>query len=96
MKNKKNNETIMLMLNLKFREFIELYLSKITMNDLESSRNIDSSVCQTIVDELPKIEYLLKKISKKNDGKFLLLFIFLLYNYENFFLIKKGRNSKKI
>ena len=53
------------MLNLKFREFIELYLSKITINDLESSRNIDISVCQTIVDELPKIEYLLKKISKK-------------------------------
>ena len=83
------------MLNLKFREFIELYLSKITINDLESSRNIDISVCQTIVDELPKIEYLLKKISKKNDGKFLSLFIFLLYNYENSFLIKKGRNSKK-
>jgi len=47
------------------------------------------------VDEFPKIEYLLKKISKKNDEKFLSLFIFLLYNYENSFLIKKGRNSKK-
>jgi len=95
MKNEKNNETIMFMLNLKFRELIELYLSKITMNDLESSRNIDSSACQTIVDELPKIDSLLNKISKKNDGKFLSLFIFLLYNYEKIILIKKGRNSKK-
>ena len=82
-------------LNLQFKEFIELYLSKMSIYDLESSRNIYSGICQELINELPRIESLLTKILKKNDGKFLSHFIFLLYNYEKNILIKKGRNSKK-
>ena len=93
-KNEKNDEIIMFVLNLPFRDFIELYCSKKTMNDIECSRNIDSNVCQKIMNELPGIDSLLNKIFKKNDGKFLSHFTFLLYNYEKSILIKKGRNLK--
>ena len=93
-KNEKNDETIMFVLNLQFRDFIELYCSKKTIYDIESSSNIDSGICQKIMNELPGIDSLLNKILKKNDGKFLSHFIFLLYNYEKSILIKKGRNLK--
>ena len=95
-KNEKNDEIIMFVLNLPFRDFIELYCSKKTIYDIESSSNIDSGICQKIMNELPRIDSLLNKIFKKNDGKFLSHFIFLLYNYEKSVLIKKGRNLKKI
>ena len=94
-KNEKNDEIIMFVLNLPFRDFIELYCSKKTIYDIESSSNIDSGSCQKIMNELPRIDSLLNKIFKKNDGKFLSHFIFLLYNYEKSVLIKKGRNLKK-
>ena len=94
-KNEKNDEIIMFVLNLPFRDFIELYCSKKTIYDIESSSNIDSGICQKIMNELPRIDSLLNKIFKKNDGKFLSHFIFLLYNYEKSVLIKKGRNLKK-
>ena len=93
-KNEKNNETIMFVLNLPFREFIDLYCLKKTINDIESSRNIDSTTCQTIMDEMPSIDSLLQRILEKNNGKYLSHFIFILYNYEKSILIKKGRNSK--
>lgn len=94
MKDEKNNKTIMFVLNLPFREFIELFCLKKSIYDIDSSRNIDSDDCQKIMYELPGIESLLNKILKKNDIKFLSHFTFLLYNYEKSILIKKGRNSK--
>jgi hypothetical protein len=92
-KNEKNDETIMFVLNLPLRDFIELYCSKKTLNDIEM--NIDSGICKNIMDELPGIDSLLNDILKKNGGKYLSHFIFILYNYEKTILIKKGRNSKK-
>ena len=94
-KNEKNDEITMFVLNLPFRDFIELYCSKKTIYDIKSSSNIDSGFCQKIMKELPGIDSLLNKILKKNDGKFLSHFIFLLYNYEKSILIKKGRNLQK-
>lgn len=90
-----SNEVIMFVLNLSFKDFIDLYCLKKNISDIESSRNIDSSACQKIMNELPRIDSLLKSILKKNNGKYLSHFIFLLYNYEKSILIKKGRNSKQ-
>ena len=42
-----------------------------------------------------RIDSLLDDISKKNDKTYLSHFIFHLFNYEEWFLTKQGRKSKK-
>ena len=91
----KNDEIIMFSLNLSFREFIELFCLKKTLNDIENSKTIKSNLLQRLLNNFPRIASLLSEISKKNDKVYLSHFIFHLYNYEQWFLTKKGRNSKK-
>jgi len=95
LENEKNDETIKFVLNLSFREFIELFCLKKTMKDVEGSKKIDNNSLQRLINDLPRIDSLLNDISKKNDKTYLSHFIFHLYNYERWFLTKKGRKSKK-
>jgi hypothetical protein len=91
----KNDEIIMFALNLTFREFIEIFCLKKTMKDLGNSNKIDNNILQRIMNNFPKIDSLLNGISNKNDKVYLSYLIFHLYNYEQWFPAKKGRNSKK-
>ena len=91
----KNDEVIMFVLNLSFREFIELFCLKKSLHDMEISKTINSNQLQRLMNNFPRIDSLLNDISKKNDKVYLSHFIFHLYNYEQWFLTKKGRNSKK-
>ena len=94
LENEKNDETIMFALNLSFRDFIEIFCLKKTMKDIEGPKKIDNNELQRLMNNFPRIESLLSDISKKNDKAYLSHFIFHLYNYEEWFLTKKGRNSK--
>ena len=85
----------MIVLNLSFRKFIELFCLKKTLKDIESSKTIKSNLLQRLLNNFPRNGSLLSDISKKNDKVYLSHFIFHLYNYEQWFLTKKGRNSKK-
>ena len=91
----KNDDIIMLVLNLTFREFIEIFCLKKTIKDIENSKTIDNNILQRIMNNFPRIGSLLNDISNKNDKVYFSHFIFHLYNYEQWFLAKKGRNSKK-
>ena len=91
----KNDEILMFVLNLSFREFIELFCLKKTLKDIESSKIIDCNMLQRLINNFPKIDSLLSDISNKNDKTYLSHFIFHLYNYEQWFLSKIGRSSRK-
>jgi hypothetical protein len=91
----KNDEIIMFVLNLSFREFIELFCLKKTMKDIESSKKIDSNMLQRLKNNFPRIDSLLSDISEKNDKVYLSYFIFHLYNYEQWFSTKIGISSRK-
>ena len=91
----KNDEIIMFVLNLSFREFIEIFCLKKTMKDLERSKKIDNNILQRLMNNFPRIDSLLNDISNKNDKVYLSHFIFHLYNYEQWFLAKIGRSSRK-
>lgn len=95
MKNKKDDKALMFALDLPFRDFIDLFCSKKTLNDVESSRKLERNIFQKIMNELPGIDSLLNEISENNDKMYLSHFIFHLFNYENFILMKKGRKSSK-
>ena len=91
----KNDEILLFVLNLSFREFIELFCLKKTLKDIESSAIIDGNILQRLMNNFPRIDSLLSDILIKNDKVYLSHFIFHLYNYEQWFLSKIGRRSFK-
>ena len=98
LQNEKNDEIIMFALNLSFREFIDLLCLKKEFKDIEGSKKIETNRIHRLITNLPRIDSLIDDISKINDKVYLSHFIFHLYNYEQWFLTKKGRkgrNSKK-
>ena len=98
LRNEKNDEIIMFALNLSFREFIDLLCLKKDFKDIENLKKIEINRIQRLITNLPRIDSLINGISKINDKAYLSHFIFHLYNYEQWFLTKKGRkgrNSKK-
>ena len=72
----------MFVLNLSFREFIELFCLKKTLKNIESSAIIDGNILQRLINNFPRIDSLLKDILIKNDKEYLSHSIFHLYNYE--------------
>ena len=90
----KNYQTIMLVFNLSFREWINLFTHKKTVNEII---NNNDEGYQNIINEIEKniiyVENLLKDISEENDEEYFSLFTLLLYNYEKWFLIKKERRT---
>jgi len=95
LEDEKNNEVIMFVLNLTFREFIELFCLKKTLQEIDGLNKIVKDKIQRIMNQLPGIDSLLDDILKNNDKKYLSHFIFHLYNYEQWFLAKQGRTSRK-
>ena len=80
------NEIIMYVLNMKFRDWINIFTRKEDIK-LINGRDI-------ILKNLPKITDLLKNILAKNDIVYLRLFLLYLYNYEKWFLVRCSRRSK--
>ena len=93
LKTEKNNEVLMSALNLKVREWIDLFLLKKNVTDLE---NLNYSCYKEIEEKMPKINDLLENILENNGGEYLSSFVFYLYNYERYFFCKRERkkNSK--
>ena len=91
----KNKELFNSVLNLKFIDWINLFtLEKNVSNINMFSKNYYSEIEKKI----PNIEDLFQKIleNNENDNIYLLKFIYLLYNYENYFVNKFGRIRKKM
>ena len=89
----------MFVLNMKFRQWLQLFTFKKTMNELLNSnkakenKNVNIS---TIKDNLINIKVPLKEMNGKNDIKLLSLFTFYVFNYEAYFCKKTERKNLKI
>ena len=87
--------TIKFALDLKFEKWMELFTYKKNINkiikDYEGFENVNIEI---IKKSFIGVEELLKEILEKNGQKYCSIFSFLLYNYEKWFSIRKGRDLK--
>ena len=90
----KDNKIIMFILNLKFRDFLDVFTKK---KDLKNIDNFDEDKFLVIKNNFPKVETILKDIYEKevaNDDfcKYFSSIIYHIYNYERWFFIKISKN----
>ena len=87
--------TIKFALNLKFEKWMELFTYKKNINEIiKDYEGFESVNIEIIKKSLIGVEELLKEILEKNDQQYCSIFSFLLYNYEKWFSIRKGRDLK--
>ena len=79
---------------MKFIDWIHFFTLEEKVSNL---LNLNENDCEKIKNKMPKIEKLYEDILNKNqkDVQYLAKFIFLLYNYENWFNNKTSRTIKK-
>ena len=89
MKNKNKNEFLMFALNMKFREWLDLFTLK------KDFKAFSVMFSKELGNNMPRVDDMLNDIIKKNkdDNNYIISFIFYLYNYENWFIMK--RTQKK-
>lgn len=86
----KKDEIILFVLNLKFKEWIDIFTLKKNVKDFGAS-DMNANI---IEQNMPKIIDLFDEIIKdEGNMKYLSNFIFYLYNYESWFLNKRGRKK---
>ena len=83
----KDNKAIIDLLNMNFSEWLDVFTLKTRIENVPEFNGLEKT--------LKDISELKDEDSEKNDGKYLSRFIFYLFNYQNYFKNKKGRNSKK-
>ena len=92
--NKNSDETIKFAFNITLRDWLDLFTLKKRVEELlkESDKNID---CEKIKKSIYPVDAFINEIKHKNGKEYLTPFIFLLYNYERWFYIKRGRKISK-
>ena len=92
----KDYETIMFALNLSLRNWMELFTYKKNIYEvIQDYKEFGNANLDIIEKCLIGVEDLLQKIfEKKNDKEFFSIYTLLLYNYERWFSIKRGRILK--
>ena len=74
---------------------MELFTYKKSINEIiKDYEGFESVNIEIIKKSLIGVEELLKEILEKNDQQYCSIFSFLLYNYEKWFSIRKGRDLK--
>jgi hypothetical protein len=93
-KNEKENEIIMFVLNdLTLRDYLDIFTYKKELSDFG---NLEGEKYEQIMENFTRVDELLTEIDKLNDGNnYFSIFTSLLYNYERWFFIKKERNRNK-
>ena len=89
----KDNEVIKFVFNMTIKDWIDLFTLKKTIYEFENIENLTYSEYDKIQSNIPLINEILDE--NKDDEIYFTKFIFYLYNYENWFLIRKGRNREK-
>ena len=90
----KDNEIIMLVLNMTFGDWLDIFLYKKELSELKLF-NIDNYKIKIISDSFERIDKLLDEIYNLNFGNnYFSFFVYLIYNYERWFFIKQGRKRK--
>ena len=91
-----SDKTILFVFNLAFKDWLDLFTLKKTIKEIilkydYLEKEIDY---ERIQKSLYSVDNLLNKIMDENDKEYLIMFIFLLYNYERWFYNKIGRKTK--
>ena len=88
-------DTILFVLNMTFREWLDMFTYKKNINDLKAQHNQLKNInFEKIENNISSLNNLLEELMDKHDEKYFSFFIFYLYNYERWFSIKSGRNRK--
>ena len=88
----KDNKTIMFAFNLTLREWIEVFIYKKELKDIKNINNLSEEKINQLSSLFDRVDKLLLDIYQKDSNKnYLSHFISLMYNYERWFFIKKGR-----
>ena len=89
MENKNKNEFLMFALNMKFREWLDLFTLQ------KDFKAFSIMFSKELGNNMPRVDDMLNDIIKKNkdDNNYIISFIIYLYNYENWFIMK--RTQKK-
>jgi hypothetical protein len=88
----KDNDIIMFALNLTLREWIDVFLYKKELKDITKINNLNEEKINQLSSLFDRVDNLLLDIYQKDCNKnYLSHFISLMYNYERWFYIKKGR-----
>ena len=94
------DETIKFVFNMTFRDFIDIFSYKKTVKELLKEYAVnddDNSICDKIKSSLVGVDALFNEISENDDNcdkNYFSSFVFYLYNYEKWFLIKRKRTKK--
>ncbi len=88
-------DTILFVLNMTFREWLDLFTYKKNINDLKAQHEQLKYInYEKIENNISGLNNLLEELMDNHDEKYFSFFIFYLYNYERWFSIKSGRNRK--
>ena len=89
----KDNDIIMFALNLTLREWIDVFIYKKELKDITKIYNLSLEKINQLSSLFDRVDNLLLDIYQKDCNKnYLSHFISLMYNYERWFYIKRGRS----
>ena len=89
----KDNDIIMFALNLTLREWIDVFIYKKELKDITKINNLSLEKINQLSSLFDRVDNLLLDIYQKDCSKnYLSHFISLMYNYERWFYIKRGRS----
>ena len=89
----KDNDIIMFALNLTLREWIDVFIYKKELKDITKIYNLSLEKINQLSSLFDRVDNLLLDIYQKDCSKnYLSHFISLMYNYERWFYIKRGRS----
>ena len=90
----KDNDIIMFILNMTFGDWLDLFLYKKEFNDFKDLK-MENDKIKIMSDNFERIDKLLEEIYNLKFGdNYFSFFVYLIYNYERWFSIKKGRKRK--
>ena len=88
----KDNDNLSFVLNLKFRDWLDIFTYKKEINSIKSYEEKKMTNIKNSFEYADKI--IMDIYNTNHDSNYLLYFLIYLYNYERWFLIKRGRLRK--
>ena len=83
---KNDNKFLMFALNMKFREWLDLFTLKIEFKEFSET------FAEELNKNMTKVKDMIEDVYSKNkDRNYISSFIFYLYNYENWFIMKRSK-----
>ena len=89
----KDNDNLLFALNLKFREWLDIFTYKKDLNSIITFEKEKMAVIQNSFEYVDSI--ILDIINSNRENNYLHYFMMYLYNYERWFFLKKGRIRKR-